>query len=68
MLNEYCTYRLWDSTQGFVDVAVNGWLDDAIVATGMTRPHRAQFWCNETGQWLNVISSALDRVCREVAE
>jgi hypothetical protein len=58
------TYRLWDSDSGYFDVAVTGWLGDAIRESGMLRPHRAQFLSND--QWIDVIPSALDRVCREV--
>jgi hypothetical protein len=49
------TYRLWDSDVGFVDVAVNGWLIDAIKAAGMPRPRRVQFFDVLTGQWLDVM-------------
>jgi hypothetical protein len=59
------TYRLWDSDSGYFDVAVNGWLGDAIRESAMRRPCRAQFLSN--GEWIDVIPSALDRVCREVA-
>jgi hypothetical protein len=59
------TYRLWDSDSGWVDVAVTGWLGDAIRKAAMPRPRRAQFFSN--GEWIDVIPSALDLVCREVA-
>ncbi len=60
------TYRLWDSDSRYFDIAVDGWLGDAIREAAMTRPYRAQFLSD--GQWIDVIPSAIDRVCREVAE
>jgi hypothetical protein len=59
------TYHLWDSDVGYLDIAVTGWLGDAIREAAMPRPHRAQFLSD--GQWIDVMPSALDRVCREVA-
>jgi hypothetical protein len=60
-------YRLWDSDVGFVDVAVNGWLIDAIKAAGMPRPRRVQFFDVLTGQWLDVMPAAVSHASRQVA-
>jgi hypothetical protein len=57
-------YRLWDSPVGWVDVEVNGWLEDAIEQSGMPNPHRAQFQ-SESGEWIDVLPSALARVIRQ---
>jgi hypothetical protein len=61
------TYRLWDSDVGFVDVAVNGWLIDAIKAAGMPHPQRVQFFDALTGQWLDVMPTAVNHASQQVA-
>ncbi|MBE9033020.1 hypothetical protein IQ266_25110 [filamentous cyanobacterium LEGE 11480] len=60
------TYRLWDSSQTFIDISTSGWLEDAIKASGMLAPWHAQF--HSDGHFLNVTPSAVNAAIKSVRQ
>jgi hypothetical protein len=59
------TYRLFDSDVGWCDTTVSGFgfLVEAMRASGMRQPRRAQF--QSQGQWIDVSQFALLRAIKE---
>ncbi len=61
------TYRLYDSDVGWCDVSVDGgFLIEAMRATGMRHPRRAQF--QSQGEWIDVSNFALLRAIKQAQE
>jgi hypothetical protein len=58
------TYRLFDSDVGWCDVSVDGgFLIEAMRASGMKSPRRAQF--QSQGQWIDVSNFALHKAIKQ---
>jgi hypothetical protein len=56
----------FDSDRGWCDVSVDGFLVEAMRASGMRQPRRAQF--QSQGQWIDVSQFALQKAIKQAQE